>query len=52
LAAPLASATLLGVSPIASFIVATSGGADGKFDGEFSSGTETYAEPARLRYVG
>ena len=45
-------ATLLGVSPIASFIVATSGGADGKFDGGFSSGTQTYAEPARTRYVG
>ena len=49
-----ASATLLGVSPIASFIVlmATSGSADGKFDSEFSSGTQTYAEPARTRYVG
>ena len=48
----LITSGLLQAIPIASFIVATSGGADGKFDGEFSSGTQTYAEPARLRYVG
>jgi outer membrane autotransporter protein len=68
---PQASATFLGLSPIAAFIVngakpaadlgvvtagaelrLTSGwGLMGKFDGEFGSGTQTYAGTARVRYV-
>jgi autotransporter-associated beta strand protein/T5SS/PEP-CTERM-associated repeat protein len=68
---PQASATFLGLSPIAAFIVngakpaadigvvtagaelrLTSGwGLMGKFDGEFGSGTQTYAGTARLCYV-
>ena len=69
--APQASATFLGVSPIAAFIVngakpvadlgVVTAGAElrmasgwaliGKFDGEFGSGTQTYAGTARARYV-
>ncbi|MBV9630392.1 MAG: autotransporter domain-containing protein [Xanthobacteraceae bacterium] len=68
---PQASATFLGVSPIAAFIVngakpaadlgVVTAGAElrmasgwalmGKFDGEFGSGTQTYAGTARARYV-
>jgi outer membrane autotransporter protein len=68
---PQASATFLGLSPIAAFIVngakpaadlgvvtagaelrtASGWGLMGKFDGEFGSGTQTYAGTARVRYV-
>lgn len=68
---PQASATFLGLSPIAAFIVngakpaadlgVVTAGAElrmasgwalmGKFDGEFGSGTQTYAGTARVRYV-
>ena len=68
---PQASATFLGLSPVASFIVngakpaadlgVVTAGAElrmasgwalmGKFDGEFGSGTQTYAGTARMRYV-
>ena len=68
---PQASATFLGLSPIAAFIVngakpaadlgvVTAGaelrlgsgwGLMAKFDGEFGSGTQTYAGTARVRYV-
>jgi autotransporter-associated beta strand protein len=68
---PQASATFLGVSPIAGFIVngakpvadlgVVTAGTElrmaggwavmGKFDGEFGSGTQTYAGTARVRYV-
>jgi autotransporter-associated beta strand protein len=66
-----ASATFLGLSPIAAFIVngakpaadlgvvtagaelrlASGWGLMGKFDGEFGSGTQTYAGTARVHYV-
>jgi uncharacterized protein with beta-barrel porin domain len=66
-----ASATFLGLSPIAAFIVnsanpaadlgVVTAGAElrmasgcalmSKFDGEFGSGTQTYAGTARVRYV-
>jgi autotransporter-associated beta strand protein len=68
---PQASATFLGLAPIAAFIVngakpaadlgVVTAGAElrmasgwalmGKFDGEFGSGTQTYAGTARVRYV-
>ncbi|MBV8746702.1 MAG: autotransporter outer membrane beta-barrel domain-containing protein, partial [Xanthobacteraceae bacterium] len=68
---PQASATFLGLSPIAAFIVngtkpaadlgVVTAGAElrlasgwalmGKFDGEFGSGTQTYAGTARVRYA-